>query len=164
MATNPHNAPALKPPPLAQQPTPLLAAPDEDSWNSSADSMLSPTQQMAPHEHFLGGVSRPAPREHGSLTFHILPLTHEDSRDCFANNSAQLLGNSRPKRSSQCFRTSLLLPGGPTEAQPLAQRTTLRSIFFHRSCWTLDHITNILRILCGHSANHKPFQGAGGHC
>ena len=33
-----------------------------------------------------------------------------------------------------------------------------------RHCWTLDHITSILRIICGLSANHKPFQGAGGHC
>ena len=51
VATNPHNAPALKPPPLAQPPALLLAPPEEDSWNS-ADSILSPTQSMAPYGHF----------------------------------------------------------------------------------------------------------------
>ena len=57
VATNPHNAPALKPPPLAQPPALLLVPPEEDSWNS-ADSILAPTKPMAPHGNFVEGVRR----------------------------------------------------------------------------------------------------------
>ena len=76
MATNPHNAPALKPRPLAQQPTPLLAPPTRThgilpptpcsrqrnkwhhmstSWEASRDL---PVENMA-HSHF---TSCPNPR------------------------------------------------------------------------------------------------------
>ena len=138
VATNPHNAPALKPPPLAQPSALLLAPPDEDSRNS-ADSILSQRNQW----HHMGTFRRLLMDPRTWLT-HISDSTtaQQAPQVCFSNNSAQALTSCEGIRhDARLWATcvprgahnvsELLWPfGEPTEAQPLAQRTTRHSTLF----------------------------------